>query len=87
MTTGTQDVPLSQIPPEQWAEIRRVYGDPALRRRLYALGFLPGERVRVEREAPLKDPVAYWVKGTWVALRRTDAARIRVRPLAREEAA
>ncbi len=48
------------------------------RRRLLDLGFVPGSEVEVEMASPAGDPVAYRVRGTVVALRRAQAALIRV---------
>ena len=45
--------------------------------RLRDLGFLPGALGK----SPLGDPCAYRVRGTVIALRRRDAALVRVRPL------
>ncbi len=74
-------VPLGDLQPGQWAEIVRVQGPLLWRRRLYALGFVPGARVYVEHTAPLGDPVQYRVRDTWLALRRQAARQIWVRPL------
>ncbi len=49
------------------------------RRRLLDLGFVPGSEVVAEMASPLGDPVAYRVRGAVVALRRNQAAQIRVR--------
>lgn len=59
----------------------RVIGldlDGLLRRRLLDLGFVLGTTVRPLRRSPLGDPTAYEVMGSVVALRRSEAARIRV---------
>ncbi|MDQ5979116.1 MAG: hypothetical protein QG602_2090 [Verrucomicrobiota bacterium] len=58
----------------------------AARRRLLDLGFVPGTVVRVELVSPVGDPTAYRVRGSVVALRRQQAALIRI-TLPREEAA
>ncbi len=92
MTTTTASstaevVPLGDLQPGQWAEIVRVQGPSLWRRRLYALGFVPGARVYVEHTAPLGDPVQYRVRDTWLALRRQAARQIWVRPLSRSTAA
>jgi Fe2+ transport system protein FeoA len=50
-------------------------------RRLLDLGFVPGTRVRVLRRAPLGDPTVYELRGTQLCLRRSEAARVWVRPL------
>jgi ferrous iron transport protein A len=54
----------------------------AMRRRLVELGFVEGETIRVVAESfPLKDPIAVRVGNTTFALRRHEAALIRVAPL------
>ncbi len=75
------EVALSDIPPGRWAEVVRVQGPPHWRRRLYALGFVPGATVYVEQRAPLGDPIQYRVRDTWLALRAQTAQHIWVRPL------
>jgi Fe2+ transport system protein FeoA len=42
------------------------------------MGILKGTRVRVEKYAPLKDPLELVVKGTHVSLRVEEAAHITV---------
>ena len=49
--------------------------------RLRDLGFLPGASVEALGKSPLGDPIAYLVRGTVIALRRRDAALVRVLPL------
>jgi DtxR family Mn-dependent transcriptional regulator len=50
----------------------------AERRRLLDLGFVPGTEVTVELVGPTGDPTAYRVRGTMIALRREQAALVRV---------
>jgi len=42
------------------------------------MGFVPGEVIKVERVAPLGDPVAFRIKGYRLSLRREEAAMIEV---------
>ena len=49
--------------------------DP-LRRRLLDLGFTPGTRVTRLFAAPGGDPLAYLVRSTVIALRKSDAATV-----------
>ncbi len=52
----------------------------AIARRLRELGFVPGESVTVVAEAPLgRDPLLVQVGFTRFALRRAEAARVRLR--------
>lgn len=46
--------------------------------RLRELGFVPGTRIRLVRRAPLGDPIEVAVRGSRLAMRRGEAARIRV---------
>lgn len=73
-----EPVPLSQLAPGQHAIIVRVGGNGQARRRYLEMGFVRGEVVRVERVAPLGDPVEYRVKGYHISLRRADAQHILV---------
>jgi Fe2+ transport system protein FeoA len=42
------------------------------------MGIVKGESVRVERVAPLGDPVEYQIKGYHLSLRREEAEQISV---------
>lgn len=48
------------------------------RRRLLDLGFVPGTNVEVEMSSPLRDPIAYRVRGSVVALREEQARLIQI---------
>jgi ferrous iron transport protein A len=76
--TMTKQILLSQLRPGQRATILRVGGKGQMRRRFMEMGFIRGENVRVERVAPLGDPVEYVVKGYHLSLRRADAEGILV---------
>jgi len=52
------------------------------RRRLMDLGVLPGTEISVEMESLGGDPIAYFIRGTTIALRRNQAQMIHVKPLA-----
>ena len=49
-----------------------------MRRRLMDLGFSAGEHVECVLKSPPGDPRAYLVRGAVIALRREDAARVRL---------
>ncbi len=59
--------------------ITRIGGGGAIRQRLLDMGVTRGTSVRVERHAPLGDPVEICVKGYCLALRKEEAAGITVR--------
>jgi DtxR family Mn-dependent transcriptional regulator len=56
------------------------------RRRLMDLGIVPGTRIEVMMASPTGDPIAYRIRGTTVAIRRSQTQHIHVRPEAREVA-
>mgnify|MGYP001206655009 CR=1 FL=1 len=71
---------LADLAPGQSADVVAVRPDqtPRTAQRLVDLGFAPGNRVEVVRQAPLRTPILYRVQGYEVSLRRTEAARIDV---------
>lgn len=80
-----ETVPLSELRPGQQAAIVRVGGNGQARRRYLEMGFVRGESVRVERVAPLGDPIEYRVKGYHISLRRADAQNILVERTSQED--
>jgi DtxR family transcriptional regulator, Mn-dependent transcriptional regulator len=52
----------------------------AERSRLLDLGFVPGSRIKHELDSPLHGPVAYRVRGTLIALRKSQATQVLVLP-------
>ena len=80
---GDAGVPLSALAPGRVATIIKVDTSSAEGRRLLDLGFLPGTEIRVARRAPLGDPIAFYLRGGEFCLRGSEAARIRVRLVAR----
>ncbi|GGF28877.1 FeoA family protein [Echinicola rosea] len=45
---------------------------------LMEMGFLPGKRISLLQRAPLKDPMAFRLGNTVIALRKTEAQLIEV---------
>jgi Fe2+ transport system protein FeoA len=74
----TQTMSLIEMHPGQSATIVRVGGMASLRRRFAEMGIVAGEVIRVDRIAPLGDPVAYRIKGYRLSLRREEASQIEV---------
>lgn len=73
---------LNLLQPGDRAEICAfLIGASPLRRRLLALGLLPGTNLEVLRRAPLGDPMQVRVRHTSLALRRDEAAALSVRRL------
>lgn len=74
MSTGSQCV------------IVKLSGHGGFRHRLMELGFVRGEKVRVIKNAPLRDPIEYEIMQSHVSLRRIEAQHIEVVPLTDETA-
>jgi len=55
------------------AVIRSIEGQPELRFRLQEMGFTPGAEVRLVAKAAFGGPMAFALRGTTIALRRSDA--------------
>jgi ferrous iron transport protein A len=71
-------VPLSTLATGDRAIVLAVDSSTTAGRRLLDLGFVPGTEVRVVRRSPLRDPTAFYLRGSQLCLRRSEAARIRV---------
>jgi ferrous iron transport protein A len=69
---------LHLLQPGQRATITRINGASALRRRFIEMGIVKGETILIERNAPLGDPVEYFIKGYHLALRKEEASQIDV---------
>lgn len=72
---------LDRLPVGRRAAVDELRSPEEQRSRLLDLGFVPGAAVEALQESPWGDPVAYLIRGAVIALRRSDARRIRVRPL------
>lgn len=49
-----------------------------IRQRLLDLGFIKGVEISVQSQSPLKDPTAYLLHNTLIALRKEDAQKIMI---------
>ncbi len=69
---------LSEMRPGEKGKITKVVGDRSLLSRLTAMGIVRGERINVVRNAPLKDPVEFLLKGYHLSLRKDEAEGVYV---------
>ena len=69
---------LSHLKEGESAQVIRVGGQGAFRRRIMEMGIVQGTDIHVEKYAPLKDPLEILVKGYHVSLRVEEAALITV---------
>ena len=60
----------------QSGRIALVGGDGALRLRFLDMGLIPGTVVKLQKIAPMGDPIQIQVRGYELTIRREDARRI-----------
>lgn len=71
-------ITLDTLPVGHEAVITTVGGEGSLRCRLLDMGLIPKTWVRVEKIAPLGDPMELRVRGYALSLRKEDAREIQV---------
>ncbi len=81
-----QSLKLVDMPSGSQCLIVKLSGHGGFRHRLMELGFVRGEKVRVIKNAPLRDPIEYEIMQSHVSLRRVEAQHIEVVPLTEEVA-
>ncbi|RMD53766.1 MAG: iron transporter FeoA [Nitrospirae bacterium] len=67
---------LSMLQPGQRGLIKGININGKMRRRLMDMGIIPGEVVKVEKIAPLGDPVELIIKNYRLSLRKKEAESI-----------
>lgn len=61
------------------AEVVKLHGEGAVRRRIMDMGITKGVCVTVKKVAPLGDPIEVTVRGYELSLRKADADMIEVK--------
>ncbi|MFP3896241.1 MAG: FeoA domain-containing protein [Anaerolineales bacterium] len=74
----TLPLELGRLPVGARARVVEIKGEGTHQRRMLDMGFVPGAEVAVLRKASLGDPIEYRIKGTGIAMRRTDANSVMV---------
>jgi ferrous iron transport protein A len=70
--------PLSQLNPGEKGVVSKVTGGGSIHRRIIDMGIVPGTLLKVEKYAPLGDPIEIKVKGFNLSLRKAEAEMIQV---------
>jgi ferrous iron transport protein A len=81
LRTPPDALSLASLPVGGRGLIADVRAGDAVGERLLDLGLLPGTPILVLRRAPLGDPSVYELRGYQLCLRRSEAERVRVRPI------
>ncbi|HDM32954.1 MAG TPA: ferrous iron transport protein A [Deltaproteobacteria bacterium] len=60
------------------AVVKMIRGEKDIKRRLLDMGLVPGTELRVEKVAPLGDPIDISLKGYYLSLRKHEARAVKV---------
>ncbi len=69
-------ITLKELDIGEFGMIREILFQGRERRRMLDLGFVIGTVVEAVQKSPPGDPVAYYLRGTVIALRNDDAANV-----------
>lgn len=80
--TQNRPISLSMLQPGDQGEVVEVQAHGQVRQRLLEMGFIRGAHLRVEKLAPMGDPMELVIKGYHLSLRRDESACILVHRVA-----
>lgn len=69
---------LREVPVGSTADVVKLHGEGAVKRRIMDMGITKGTTIHVRKVAPLGDPVEVTVRGYELSLRKADAEMIEV---------
>lgn len=69
---------LNDVKVGQTVKVTKINGDGPLRRRVMDMGIIKGVSIKVDKVAPLGDPIDLLIRGYQLSIRRADAANIDV---------
>lgn len=70
---------LSELLPEEWGEVLYIEKKSALLQRFTDIGIIPGTKIQCVAISPLGDPIAYFVRGVTISLRKEDSENVIIR--------
>ena len=59
-------------------KVRKLHGEGAVKRRIMDMGITKGVEIKVQKVAPLGDPMEVTVRGYQLSIRKADAAMVEV---------
>ena len=74
-------ITLNTLPIGKAAIIKKLMLDSNSRRRMLDLGLIENTIIKSLHESPSKDPIAYGIRGTVIALRKEQTSKIMVESL------
>lgn len=69
---------LKEVEVGQTVTVKKIQGQGATKRRIMDMGITKGVTVKVEKVAPLGDPIELKVRGYQLSIRKADAEMIEV---------
>ena len=69
---------LKEIAVGEFAVIKKLHGEGAVKRRIMDMGITKGTQVFIRKVAPLGDPIEITVRGYELSIRKADAENIEV---------
>ncbi len=71
---------LNELPIGNSAQIVKLGGTPAIKRRLMEMGITPAATIQAIRRAPMGDPLDVKIRGYHLSLRKEEASAIEISP-------
>ncbi len=72
------DKTLDELGVGEGAVVKMIKGEIDIKRRLLDMGLVPGTELKVEKVAPLGDPIDIRLKGYHLSLRKHEARAVKV---------
>ena len=69
---------LREVPVGSSATVKKIHGEGAVKRRIMDMGITKGVEIKVQKVAPLGDPMEVTVRGYQLSIRKADAAMVEV---------
>ncbi len=69
---------LNELQLGEYGVVKAIHATDKVRRRFLDLGIVPNTKVKCLYRSPFKDPTAYFIRGTTIALRNEDASLIEI---------
>lgn len=69
---------LSELNIGEKGKIVSLNEELTMKRRLFDIGLIPGTQIECILKSPFQDPIAYFLRGTLIALRKKNAKNILV---------
>ena len=69
---------LREVPIGSACKVRKRHGEGAVKRRIMDMGITKGVEIKVQKVAPIGDPMEVTVRGYQLSIRKADAAMVEV---------